>query len=218
MFPAKEVGGDFYDFYFIDENNLAVVIADVSGKGVPAALFMVITKTLIKNCSCCKTPSCTFEALNNKLCENNDTNIFVTAFMGIYNILTGEFTYVNAGHNPPLVKKSDGNYEFLKTSPCLILGCNRDVTYEEEVITLAPGDAIFLYTDGVTEAMNENNEFFSEQGLHKALNAYKDCNPKELLTAIKREVDSFVCEAEQADDITMLALKVNNTQFGRNDP
>ncbi|MCL2768130.1 MAG: SpoIIE family protein phosphatase [Synergistaceae bacterium] len=210
MFPAKEVGGDFYDFFFIDEYNLAVVIADVSGKGVPAALFMVIAKTLIKNCSSCKKPMNVFESVNRKLCENNKASMFVTAFMGIYNILTGRFVYVNAGHNPPLVKKGKGGYEFLKTKPNLILAWKKNAEYREYEITLEPGDAIYLYTDGVTEAMNANLELFSEARLLETLNRYKDYVPTELLPAIKREIDLFADCAEQADDISMLALKVNS--------
>jgi sigma-B regulation protein RsbU (phosphoserine phosphatase) len=211
MLPAKEVGGDFYDFYFIDENNLAVVIADVSGKGIPAALFMIIAKTLIKNCSSCRTPKSIFESVNNKLCENNDTGMFVTAFIGFYNIVTGRFVYVSAGHNPPLVRKSGGDFEFLKTEPGLILAWKKGVEYKEIDTTLEPGDTLYLYTDGVTEAMNADQDLFSEQRLHNALNTYKDHMPEELISAIKQEIDSFTCGAEQADDITMLALKVNNT-------
>ena len=209
MLPAKEVGGDFYDFYFVDGFNLAVVIADVSGKGIPAALFMVIAKTLIKNCSSCKRPKDILETVNNKLCENNDTSTFITAFVGFYNTLTGRFVYVNAGHNPPLLKKSGGDFEFLKTKPSPILAWKKGSEYKEEVITLDPGDALFLYTDGVTEAMNANQELFSEQRLLETINTYKDYPPTKLLPAIKREIDNYAGGAEQADDITMLALKIN---------
>ena len=209
MLPAKEVGGDFYDFYFVDEHNLAVVIADVSGKGIPAALFMVIAKTLIKNGSFSKSPKDIFETVNVKLCENNDTGMFVTAFMGFYNTASGKFVYVNAGHNPPLVKKSGGGYEFLRIKPRLFLGWKKGVAYEEEEITLGPGDVLYLYTDGVTEAMNADKDLFSERRLLEALNSHKDRPPAELLSAIKREIDSFAYGAEQADDITMLALKIN---------
>jgi sigma-B regulation protein RsbU (phosphoserine phosphatase) len=212
MVPAREVGGDFYDFYFIDKNNLAVVIADVSGKGIPAALFMVIAKTLIKNCSSCKRPKNVFESVNKKLCENNETCLFVTAFMGFYNIPTGRFVYVNAGHNPPLIKKRGGSFEFLKTDPCFVLGWMEAAEYKETEITLEKGDALYLYTDGVTEAMDAQKTLFGEQRLVDALNRNRDSSPKDLLSAIKREVDSFSGEAEQADDITMLALKVSDTE------
>jgi sigma-B regulation protein RsbU (phosphoserine phosphatase) len=210
MLPAKEVGGDFYDFFFVDCNTLAVVIADVSGKGVPAALFMVIAKTLIKNNACSgKKPKEVFRIVNNVLNENNDAFMFVTAFMGYYDITSGKFVYVNAGHNPPLVKKRGDGYEFLKTEPHFFLAWNKDTQYSEEEIILHCGDVLYLYTDGVTEALNKDNELFSEQRLLEALNRYGDYLPRELLPAVKQEVDSFAGETEQADDITMLALKVN---------
>jgi len=210
MLPAKEVGGDFYDFYFIDKNNLAVIIADVSGKGVPAALFMVITKTLIKNCSFCKTPKNALESVNKKLCENNDEDMFVTAFMGIYNISSGKFLYVNAGHNPPFVKKKGGGFEILETQPGFVLGWMENAQYKEMEISVGPDDIIYLYTDGVTEAMNVNKQLFGEHRLIAALNTGKDCPPKELLSVVKREVDKFADGAQQADDITMLAIKIND--------
>ncbi|MDR0444269.1 MAG: SpoIIE family protein phosphatase [Treponema sp.] len=210
MVPAKEVGGDFYDFYFVDKDNLAVVIADVSGKGVPAALFMVITKTLIKNCSSCKNPRGVFETVNNKLCESNETGMFVTAFMGLYNIPTGRFMFVNAGHNPPLLKKRNGGFQFLRAKPCLVLAWMKGVKYIQEEIFLERGDVLYLYTDGVTEAMNKDNVLFSEARLLEAANRNLDCTPEGLISAIKREVNVFSDGCEQADDITMLALKIRN--------
>jgi sigma-B regulation protein RsbU (phosphoserine phosphatase) len=210
MLPAKEVGGDFYDFYFVDKDNLAVVIADVSGKGVPAALFMVITKTLIKNCSSYKSPKDVLESVNKKLCENNnEADMFVTAFMGFYNIPGGRFIYVNAGHNPPLIRKHGGSYVFLETEPGYVLGWMKNAQYDEKEVKLESGDVLYLYTDGVTEAMNGKRELFGEQRLAAALDANRDCGPEDLLTAVKREVDRFAEGTEQADDITMLALKVN---------
>jgi len=210
MLPAKEVGGDFYDFYFIDKDNLAMVIADVSGKGVPAALFMMITKTLIKNCSFCKNPINVLESVNNKLCESNKAEMFVTAFMGFYNIPSGRFVYVNAGHNPPLLKKHGKDYEFLETEPGFVLAWMKDAKYKQKEISLEPGDVLFLYTDGVTEAMNRKKELFGDRRLLAALNAGGDSGVKELLSAVKLEVDNFSDGTEQADDITMLALKVND--------
>ena len=211
MLPAKEVGGDFYDFFLIDKNNLAVVIADVSGKGVPAALFMGITKTLIKSCvRSGKSPGEVFKTINNVLCENNGKGMFVTAFMGYYNIETGSFVYVNAGHTPPLLKKTGKDYESMYTKPCFILGCINNIVYEETEIFLEPGDTLYLYTDGVTEAMNTNRSFFTSQRLVEVLNNNKDSRPGELLSAVKREIDDFAGGADQADDITMLALKVDH--------
>jgi sigma-B regulation protein RsbU (phosphoserine phosphatase) len=209
MDPAKEVGGDFYDFYLVDKNNLAIVIADVSGKGIPAALFMVITKTLIRNCSSCKSPKGILEIVNNKLCENNEAGMFVTVFMGVYNIPSGKFTYVNAGHNPPLVKKRGKDFEFLRTKPCRLLGWMKDNVYREEELFLETEDALYLYTDGVTEAMNPEEDFFSEPRLLTALNKYRDYRPKELLSVMTKELGDFTKDSEQSDDITMLAVKVN---------
>ena len=211
MLPAKEVGGDFYDFYFIDENNLAVVIADVSGKGIPAALFMVTAKTLIKNCSSCRTPKTSFETVNSKLCENNDACIFVTAFMGVYNIPAKRFIYVNAGHNPPLLKRRNGSFEFLKTKPNIVLAIKKDAVFKEEELILEEGDTIFMYTDGITEAMNRKKELFSEKRLCDVLNSSKDKSPKEIYNAVKNEVDEFADGEEQADDIAMLILKITDS-------
>jgi sigma-B regulation protein RsbU (phosphoserine phosphatase) len=208
MNPAREVGGDFYDFYLLDRDNLAVVIADVSGKGIPAALFMVITKTLIKNCSFCRTPKSVFESINNRLYNTNDEGIFVTGIVGFYNIPTGKFVFVNAGHNPPVVKKRGKNYEFIKTEPCIILGFIQNAQYREEEIYLESGDTLYLYTDGVTEAMNSENEMFGEQRLLSVLNRNINSSPQELLDAVKQDVNNYIGDAEQTDDITMLALKV----------
>ena len=212
MVPAREVGGDFYDFFFIDKDNLVVIIADVSGKGVPAALFMVITRTLIKNCSLCRRPKNVLESVNKKLCENNEAGMFVTAFLGFFNIPSGKLTFVNAGHNPPLVKKGGNPFVFLRTRPCIVLAWLADAKYTEEEIFLEKGDVLFLYTDGVTEAMNNDKDLFSEQRLVDAINKNTDASVVELLPAIKREIDTFAQGAEQADDITMLALRINDTE------
>jgi len=212
MLPAKEVGGDFYDFYLIDEDRLAVVIADVSGKGVPSALFMVITKILIKsNAMLGKPPSEVFETVNTLLCENNETSMFVTAFMGILDIPKGSFTYTNAGHNPPLIKRKNENYEYLKTKPGFVLGGLEGFTYTQEELLLEPGDAVYLYTDGVTEAMDPENRLFTDEKLMDTINMSKETDQRALLEHIKDEIDSFADGAEQADDITMLAL----TYMGR---
>ncbi|TWH49281.1 SpoIIE family protein phosphatase [Sporomusa sp. KB1] len=216
MLPAKEVGGDFYDFFLMDDDHLAVVIADVSGKGVPAALFMVITKTLIKNSMHGKTPKEVFETVNQQLCENNEASMFVTAFMGIFEISTGEFTYVNAGHNPPLIKKANGDFEWLSIKPGFVLAGMEDMSYSQDKIILGQDDIIYMYTDGVTEAVNRNNDLFSNEKLLRDSNKYKDCSLNELLRNIKSEIDEFADGAEQADDITMLALKIKQgrTNYG----
>jgi len=171
---------------------------------------MMITKTLIKNCSFCKSPKSVLESVNNKLCENNTAEMFVTAFMGVYNIPNGKFLFLNAGHNPPLIKKRGGAYKFLETEPGYVLAWMKNAKYKETEISLEPGDVLYLYTDGVTEAMNQRKELFGEQRLLAVLNANKDASPKELLPLVKRELDNFEDGTEQADDITMLALKVSD--------
>jgi sigma-B regulation protein RsbU (phosphoserine phosphatase) len=211
MVPAREVGGDFYDFFFVDKDNFVVVIADVSGKGIPAALFMVIAKTLINNNSAGNSPAEVFDNVNKKLCENNEMGLFVTAFIGFYNIPSGRFAFVNAGHNPPLLLRNGKSYEFIKTDPCVILAFMKNVKYKEEELYLQPGDVLFMYTDGVTEAMSKDNELFGEQRLLAALNENKDCYPHDLLQAVKREVDNYADGTEQADDITMLVFKITES-------
>jgi sigma-B regulation protein RsbU (phosphoserine phosphatase) len=208
MTPAKVVGGDFYDFFLIDSNTLAVVIADVSGKGVPAALFMVIAKTLIKNnAQSGKSPSEVFETANNMLCENNDANMFVTVFMGYLDIPSGRFTYVNAGHNPPLLRSGGGRFDWLRTDSGLMLAYMEDMGYEQGEITMRPDDELFMYTDGVTEAMNNENKLFGDPRLLETANRHADLTPQAFAAAIKDEIDKFAVGAEQADDITMLALR-----------
>lgn len=207
MLPAKEVGGDFYDFFLVDESTLAVVIADVSGKGVPAALFMVIAKTLIKNyAQMGMSASEVFTQANNQLCEGNEAGMFVTAFMGILDIKTGEFNYVNAGHNPPCMKKANGDFEFVKIKAGFVLAGMENVKYREGSVKLDKGDTLYLYTDGVTEATDINNELFSEPRLISSLNKYKNGSLQDLLTEVKNDIDKFVDKAPQFDDITMLAV------------
>ncbi len=216
MMPAKEVGGDFYDFFLIDSSHLAVVMADVSGKGVPAALFMVIAKTLIKNqAQLGHSPAEIFTTVNMQLCENNEAGLFVTSWMGILEIDTGKFTYVNAGHNPPLLKKADGNYEYLRSRAGFVLAGMEGIRYRQFEITLDEGDMLYLYTDGVTEATNGNNELYSEEHLLEFINQHKEDNPQTLLSAIKEDIDQFVGEAPQFDDITMLSLKIKSKGNGK---
>ncbi|MDR2531962.1 MAG: PP2C family protein-serine/threonine phosphatase [Oscillospiraceae bacterium] len=207
MLPAKEVGGDFYDFFFVDNDTLAVVIADVSGKGVPAALFMVIAKTLIKTGALNgMSPKEVFEAANNLLCENNDAGMFVTAFMGFFNIRSGKLSYVNAGHNLPLIKR-DGSFDWLKTAKRLFLAGMEDTNYVEEELMLIPGDELLLYTDGVTEAVNPKEDLYEEPRLLEAVNNNPDLSLKEFTELIKQDIDKFADGADQADDITMLTLR-----------
>jgi sigma-B regulation protein RsbU (phosphoserine phosphatase) len=211
MRPAKEVGGDFYDFFFVDDKTLALVIADVSGKGVPAALFMVISKTLIKdNAQSGKSPREVLEAVNDMLCENNDAAMFVTVFLGYLDIESGRFTYACAGHNPPLLR-AGGGYGWLKTSNGMVLAFMEGAPYKQSEIILRPDDILYLYTDGVTEAMNNEKNLFGDARLLETVNRYAELQPEGLTAVIKREIDAFAEGAEQSDDITMLALRYKGT-------
>lgn len=208
MDPAKEVGGDFYDFFMVDDKHLVFLIADVSGKGVPAALFMVIAKTLIKNQVLKgEEPAAVFEAVNNQLCENNKEGMFVTAWMGMLEISSGKLTYVNAGHNPPVVKGEDGIFRYLKCSPGFVLAGLEGIPYNQESIQLHKGDSIYLYTDGVTDTINMQEEMYGEDKLENVLNLHKAETPEEILKAIKKELEMFAGEAEQFDDVTMLCME-----------
>lgn len=210
MHTAKEVGGDFYDFYLVDDDHLAVLIADVSGKGIPAALFMMTSKALIKSLiESGKTPHEAFILANNELCDGNDAGMFVTAFLGILELSTGKFTYVNAGHNQPLLKRAGGKYEWLQTKAGFVLAGMQGMIYQEFETTFNPGDRLLLYTDGVTEALNKDEELFGDARLEEVLNSAESQNTTvtELLGKIKLALDEFALGVEQADDITMLALE-----------
>lgn len=208
MNPAKEVGGDFYDFFLVDENHLAIVIADVSGKGVPAALFMVIAKTLIKNhAQLGECPADVFTNVNEQLCEGNEAGLFVTGWMGILDLTTGQFIYVNAGHNPPLLMRSGENFEYLKSRAGFVLAGMEGIRYRQAELTLLPGDRLYLYTDGVTEATDIHAELYGEDRLQNALNQYKTLPIQEMCSGIKSSVYEFFGEADQFDDITMLAIE-----------
>ena len=206
MKPAKEVGGDFYDMFLVDENHLALVIADVSGKGVPAALIMMITKTLIKNTALNGYEvDEVFNRVNNLLCEKNALNHFVTSWFGIFDLQTGKLEFVNAGHNPPLIYTKKNNvFEYYKTKPNLILAAMEDTKYTKHEILLEPGDKLFLYTDGVTEATNLNKELYGEKRLQDYLNNNIEQDVETTIKGVKNDIDKFVGKAEQFDDITML--------------
>lgn len=208
MDPAKEVGGDFYDFFMVDERHLAIVMADVSGKGVPAALFMVIGKTLINDHTVPgKDLGEVFTEVNNMLCESNSEGLFITAFEGVLDLATGEFNFVNAGHEMPLILKAGGEFEPYKIRPGFVLAGMENMKYRAGSITLGAGDKIFQYTDGVTEATNSENELYGMDRLKNALNSVKNAAPAEILGAVKTDIDKFVSGAQQFDDITMLCLE-----------
>ncbi|MGN1467970.1 MAG: SpoIIE family protein phosphatase [Ruminococcus sp.] len=213
MYTAKEVGGDFYDFYSLGEDKLTFLIADVSDKGIPAAMFMMTAKTIIKNLTeSGLDASEIFEKANKKLCENNDAGMFVTAWLGILNLKTGLLQYVNAGHNPPVIRHKGGNFEFICTRANFVLAGMDNIKYRTYEMQLVPGDEIFLYTDGVTEAATGSKELFGEDRLLECLNEKRDLSVKDLCKKIKKDVDCFVCSAPQFDDITMLAVKLNCLQ------
>lgn len=207
MDPAKEVGGDFYDFFMVDERHLAIVMADVSGKGVPAALFMVIGKTLIKDHTQPERDlGAVFSEVNNILCESNSEGLFITAFEGVLDLVTGEFNYVNAGHEMPFIYRN-GAFEAYKIKPGFVLAGMEQMRYRAGSMTLQEGDKIFQYTDGVTEATNAHNELYGMQRLEAVLNQNAENTPEEILSAVKQDIDRFVGSAPQFDDITMLCLK-----------
>ena len=207
MTPAKEVGGDFYDFFMIDNDHLAIVIADVSGKGIPAAMFMVIAKTLIKDhTQLGLSPAEVFTKVNDLLCEGNEAGLFVTAWMGIMDLQEKKLTYVNAGHNPPILMKN-GILSFLHCKPGFVLAGFEGYKYKQAELELHEGDKIFLYTDGVTEASNASKELYGEERLMKVLETIdRNAGCANALHKVRADIDKFVGDAEQFDDLTMLAF------------
>lgn len=210
MTPAKEVGGDFYDMYLLDDDHLCLVIADVSGKGVPAALFMVVSKTMIKNRAYIGgRPSEILRDVNNSLCENNDENMFVTVWVGILTISTGELIQASAGHEYPVIRKKDEDYKLIETDNGMVLGIMKDLEFEDLIFKLNVGDSLFTYTDGLPEATNAEDQRLELEGMMEALNRHKEDSPGQLLSDIQKEVDAFVKEAPQFDDLTMMILRYN---------
>lgn len=209
--PAKEVGGDFYDVYMLDDTHVAFLIADVSGKGIPAAMFMMRARTTIKALAQTGLDiEEVFIRANNRLCHHNNGELFITAWMGELDLNTGEIKYVNAGHNPPLIKRN-GEYEYLHSKRNLVLAAMDDYVYKAETMTINPGDEIFLYTDGVTEAININEELYGEDRLLKNINALDDMRAEDICISIFDSVEEYAGEGvEQFDDITMLSLKYLN--------
>lgn len=210
MTPAKEVGGDFYDFFLIDDTHLGIVMADVSGKGIPAALFMVISKTLLnQRCRVGGSPAEVLSLVNNILCENDKIEMFVTVWLGVLDITTGKITAANAGHEYPVVQRAGGNYELLKDRHGFVLAGMEGSRYRNYEIELHKGDHLFLYTDGVPEATNSRDELFGTDRMIAALNSNVNASCKQVLTQVREHVDVFVQEAPQFDDLTMLCLEYN---------
>ena len=208
MDPAKAVGGDFYDFFLIDEDHLCMVMADVSGKGVPAALFMMVSKAILKNNAMMgKSPAEILRRANETICSNNTMQMFVTVWLGILEISTGVVTCANAGHEYPALSQSGGPFALLKDSHGFVIGGMEGVRYKEYELRLSPGDRLFVYTDGVPEATDDQGGMFGTQRMLDALNAERDARPEEILRNVRGAVDGFVNDAEQFDDLTMLCLE-----------
>lgn len=209
MTPAKEVGGDFYDFFLIDSDHLALVMADVSGKGVPAALFMVNTRTLIKNCALAvASPDEILASVNNQLCENNDAMLFVTAWVGILTLSTGVLATADAGHEYPAIwRNGSEGFELVKAKHYAPLATMEGNEYEEFPLTLEKGDVLFLYTDGVTDARNDTKEKYGTDRMIAAISAHASGSPQDTIRGAREDIASFIGENEQFDDITMMCVK-----------
>jgi sigma-B regulation protein RsbU (phosphoserine phosphatase) len=213
MTPAKEVGGDFYDFFLIDDSHLALLIADVSDKGVPAALFMMSAKILINyRAQEGGSPSEILNAVNAQICKNNKSKMFVTVWLGILDLNTGLLTCTNAGHEYPVLRGQDGRFRVFKDKHGLVLGAMARTRYRDYEIQMMPGDAIFVYTDGVPEANNTDGEFYGMERMEEALNQMADRDPKGILQGVKEDVETFTGEAMQFDDLTMLCLEYRGKQ------
>ena len=208
MDPAKEVGGDFYDFFLIDEDHLGLVMADVSGKGVPAALFMMASKIILQSCAMLgQSPAEILTKTNEAICSNNQEGMFVTVWMGILELSTGKLTASNAGHEYPVFRQPNGSFELYKDRHGFVIGGMSGVRYRSYELQMTPGSKLFVYTDGVPEANNDKNELFGTERMLAALNRDADAHPEQILKNVRREVDEFVQEAEQFDDLTMLCLE-----------
>ena len=213
MDPAKEVGGDFYDFFFIDENRLGLVMADVSGKGVPAALFMMASKILVKNYAMTGlSPGKILEKTNDQICANNPEQMFVTMWLGILDLTTGLLTASNAGHEYPVFKQPGGAFSLLKDKHSFAVGGMEDMKYSEYETRLEPGSRLFLYTDGVPEATDAQNQLFGTERMLNALNEAPDAPEETVLQNVRRAVDRFVGGAEQFDDLTMMCVTYNGSK------
>ncbi len=208
MDPAKEVGGDFYDFFFTDEDHLALVMADVSGKGIPGALFMMASKIIIQSVAMLgNSPAEILTKTNEAICSNNQESMFITVWIGILEMSTGKVVAANAGHEYPVIKKPGGSYEMLKDKHGLVIGGLEGIVYNEYELQLEPGSRIFLYTDGVPEATDAEGKLFGLHRMMEALNSDRDAAPEQLLKNVRKAVDSFVVDAEQFDDLTMMCVE-----------
>ena len=207
MNPAREVGGDFYDFFLVDDDHLVMVMADVAGKGVPAALFMMASKIILANFAQMNlSPAKILEAANNTICANNPQEMFVTVWLGVLEISTGILTAANAGHEYPCFKQGE-MFQCVKDKHGLVIGGFEGITYKEYSVQLSPGDKVFVYTDGLTEATDDHNVLYGEERMLRALNKDPDAPPEMILRCVRQSVDQFTGSAEQFDDLTMLCLE-----------
>ena len=208
MLPAREVGGDFYDFFPVDDAHLGIVVGDVSGKGVPAALFMAVSRTVLRSVALARlAPAECLRRVNALLCLENSAELFVSVFYGVLDTRTGELAYSNGGHNPPYVVRGTGEVRLLEHDGGTVLGVLDDAGYEERRVALGPGDGVFLYTDGVTEAMDADGALFSDPRLETVLAAHGDSTPEAITRAVIDEVRRYSASVPQSDDITALALR-----------
>lgn len=210
MNAAKYIGGDFYDFFRIDTDRLGFVIADVSGKGVPAAIFMAISRTVVRAIALTENSAAKcMQRANEILCQESVNDMFVTVFYGILNINTGVVTYCNAGHNPPIWIDKEGVISQLPLTHDLVLAALEDKQYHEKEVVLKPGDTLFLYTDGVTEANNLSGELYGDDRLMEHCKTYTRLSPREIVGNITHSVTTFAMGAVQSDDITLMAIRYN---------
>ena len=208
MDPAKEIGGDFYDFFFTDDTHLCLVIADVSGKGIPAALFMMVSKIVISSCAMLgRSAAEVLTKTNEAICSNNSENMFVSVWIGILDTTTGELAAANAGHEYPALKEPDGGFELLNDKHGLVIGAMEGIKYREYTLRLKPGSKLFVYTDGVPEATDSSEKMFGTDRMLEALNEDSGASPEQLLKNVRRAVDGFTGDAEQFDDLTMLCIE-----------
>lgn len=217
MTPAKEVGGDFYDFFMIDDDHICMVIADVSGKGVPAAMFMTVTKVLINDSTMIhNSPAAILKTVNERICANNKLDMFVTVWIGILELSTGKVVASNAGHEYPAIGRKGIGFELLKDKHCFVVGGMSGVSYKDYEFKLDPGDALFLYTDGVAEATDRSEQLFGTDRMISALNIAPDLPPEELIANVKDAVDLFVADAPQFDDMTMMCIRYHGNKSENN--
>jgi len=208
MHPAKEVGGDFYDFFLIDDDHLCMVMADVSGKGVPAALFMMASKIILANSAMMgRSPAEILTSTNAAICSNNHEEMFVTVWLGILEISTGTLRAANAGHEYPVLKQPGGVFELVKDEHGFVIGGMDGIRYKEYELQLKPGAKLFVYTDGVPEATDARSEMFGTERMLQTLNADPDASPEMILKTVEAAVNSFEMGSEQFDDVTMLCME-----------